>query len=52
MEYSAKTLTMRLGNKEVDLFPYWLALLIAGILFGLVGAYEVFTKGLQVVDHD
>ena len=48
MEYSAKTLTMRLGNKEVDLFPYWLALLIAGILFGLVGAYEVFTKGLQV----
>jgi len=48
MEYSAKTLTIRLGNKEVDMFPYWFALLIAGVLFGLVGAYEVFSKGLQV----
>jgi Ni/Fe-hydrogenase subunit HybB-like protein len=48
MQYSAKTLTMRLGNKEVDMFPYWISLLIAGVLFGLVGAYQVFSKGLQV----
>lgn len=48
MEYSIKPLTMRVGKKEVNIFPFWVALLIAGLAFGLVGAYEVFSKGLQV----
>jgi Ni/Fe-hydrogenase subunit HybB-like protein len=48
MATNIQPLTMRLGKKEVDLFPYWAALLILGILFGLVGAYQVFTQGLQV----
>lgn len=41
-------LTMRMGKREVDVFPYWIAILGAGLLFGLVGAFQVFTYGLQV----
>ena len=41
-------LTMRFRKREVDVFPFWLALLGAGVLFGLVGAYQVFAYGLQV----
>lgn len=48
METIIKPLTMRLGKKEVDIFPYWVVVLAVGLLFGLVGAYEVFSKGLQV----
>ncbi len=48
MEYIIKPLTMRMGKKEVDIFPYWVAILGVGLLFGLVGAFEVFSKGLQV----
>jgi molybdopterin-containing oxidoreductase family membrane subunit len=32
----------------VDIFPYWIGLLVCGILFGLVGAFFVFRDGLQV----
>jgi len=39
---------MRIGKKKVDIFPYWIGLLIAGLAFGLVGAYQVFRYGLQV----
>ncbi len=39
---------LRFGKKYVDVFPYWIALLIAGILFGLVGAFVTFRDGLQV----
>lgn len=48
MSVEIKTLTMRLGKKEYDIFPIWAGVLIAGIIVGLIGAYEVFTKGLQV----
>lgn len=48
MSVKIQPLTMRLRDKEVDIFPYWAGLLVAGMLFGLVGAYQVFTKGLQV----
>jgi menaquinone reductase, integral membrane subunit len=48
MQITLEPLTMRLGKREVDVFPFWLALLGAGILFGLVGAYQVFAYGLQV----
>jgi molybdopterin-containing oxidoreductase family membrane subunit len=48
MTVKIQPLTMRLGNKEVDVFPYWAGVLLVGIIIGLVGAYEVFSKGLQV----
>lgn len=48
MSVNFQPLTMRLGKKEVDVFPYWISLLVAGMLFGLIGAYQVFTKGLQI----
>ena len=48
MQLNIQPLTMRLGKREVDIFPFWIIVLLMGILFGLVGAYHVFTYGLQV----
>jgi len=48
MQNTIQPLTMRLGKREVDIFPYWIGLLVVGVLFGLVGAYQVFAYGLQV----
>jgi len=48
MQTTIQPLTMRLGKREVDIFPYWIGLLVVGVLFGLVGAYQVFAYGLQV----
>ena len=48
MQNIIEPLTMRFRKREVDVFPFWLAILGAGILFGLVGAYQVFAYGLQV----
>ena len=39
---------LRLGKKKIDIFPYWIGLLIVGLGFGLVGAYQVLKYGLQV----
>lgn len=39
---------LRFGSKYVDIFPYWIALLLAGVLFGLVGVFFVLRDGLQV----
>lgn len=40
--------SLRLGKVSIDLFPYWIGLLVLGILFGLVGAFVVLRDGLQV----
>lgn len=48
MQVNIEPLTMRLGKREVDIFPFWIAILGLGIIFGLVGAYHVFAYGLQV----
>jgi len=48
MESSIQPLTMRVGKREMDVFPFWIALLVVGLLFGTVGAYQVFAYGLQV----
>lgn len=40
--------TLRVGKLTIDLFPYWIGLLVIGILFGLVGAFVVLRDGLQV----
>lgn len=39
---------VRFGSKHVDIFPYWIALLIVGVLFGLAGVFIVLRDGLQV----
>jgi molybdopterin-containing oxidoreductase family membrane subunit len=39
---------IRLGKHSIDVFPYWIALLLGLIVFGLVGAYVVLAQGLQV----
>jgi menaquinone reductase, integral membrane subunit len=39
---------IRIGKYLIDIFPYWIALLVFGLLFGLVGAYIVLTQGLSV----
>ena len=48
MQISIHTPKLRIGKYSVDFFPYWIGLLILGILFGLVGAFFVFRDGLQV----
>jgi Ni/Fe-hydrogenase subunit HybB-like protein len=40
--------TVHIGKRDFIIFPYWISLLIAGILFGLVGAFTVLRDGLQV----
>lgn len=42
--------TLTLGKRKIDIFPYWIALLIAGFAFGVVGAYQVLKYGLIVTD--
>jgi len=39
---------LRFGKKYVDIFPYWIGLLLLGVLFGLVGVFFVLRDGLQV----
>lgn len=39
---------IRIGKRSIDIFPYWVALLLGLIAFGLVGAYVVLTEGLYV----
>lgn len=39
---------VRLGKYQIDIFPYWIGLLVATILFGLYGAFVTFRDGLQV----
>jgi menaquinone reductase, integral membrane subunit len=39
---------IRIGKYLIDIFPYWIALLVLGLLFGVVGAYIVLTQGLSV----
>ena len=39
---------MRLRSYRFDPFPYWIVLLIFGLIFGAAGAYQVLRYGLQV----
>lgn len=40
--------TIRIGKRSIDIFPYWIGLLVIGILFGLVGAFITLRDGLHV----
>lgn len=48
MQISIHYPKLHLGKRSIDIFPYWIGLLIAGILFGLTGAFFVFRDGLKV----
>jgi molybdopterin-containing oxidoreductase family membrane subunit len=39
---------LRFGRRYIDIFPYWIGLLVAGILYGLIGAFVVLRDGLHV----
>ena len=39
---------LRIRSKRIDIFPYWIGLLVLGLLFGAVGGYFVLRYGLQV----
>jgi Ni/Fe-hydrogenase subunit HybB-like protein len=39
---------LRFGRKYVDIFPYWIGILVLGLVFGLVGAFTVLRDGLHV----
>ena len=39
---------LRFGSKYIDVFPYWIGLLLLGVLFGLSGVFFVLRDGLQV----
>ncbi len=40
--------TLRIGKLSIDVFPYWIGLLVIGLVFGLVGAFIVLRDGLHV----
>jgi len=48
MQVSIHYPKLRIGKRAIDIFPYWIGLLIVGILFGLIGVFFVFRDGLQV----
>lgn len=48
MENSIHIPKMRLGPYKFDPFPYWIGLLVLGLIFGAVGGYQVLRYGLQV----
>ena len=48
MESTIQYPKLRFGKKQIDFFPYWIGLLLAGAVFGLVGAFVVLRDGLQV----
>ena len=39
---------IRIGRRMVDPFPYWISLLVCGLIFGAVGIFFLFRDGLQV----
>ncbi len=39
---------LRIGSRRFDVFPLWIALLVAGLIFGGYGGYNVLRYGLQV----
>jgi Ni/Fe-hydrogenase subunit HybB-like protein len=48
MEQSIYVPKLRLKNRQIDIFPIWIGLLILGLLYGAVGGYQVLRYGLSV----
>ncbi|MEN8173461.1 MAG: NrfD/PsrC family molybdoenzyme membrane anchor subunit, partial [Chloroflexota bacterium] len=39
---------IRIGSRKIDIFPYWVGLLVLGLIAGGFGAYQVLRYGLTV----
>ena len=48
MENSIIYPKFKIGRRMVDPFPYWMSLLVCGLIFGAVGIFFLFRDGLQV----
>jgi len=48
MDYVIQVPKLRLGSRSVDIFPFWIGLLVLGLAVGTVGAYQVLRYGLSV----
>ncbi len=48
MQTSIYVPKVRIGSKDVDLFPFWIGLVLLGLIIGIVGAFNVLRDGLQV----
>ena len=48
MQQSIYVPKLRLGKRQIDVFPIWIGLLVLGLLYGAVGAYQVLRYGLSV----
>ncbi|MCA9936637.1 MAG: polysulfide reductase NrfD, partial [Anaerolineales bacterium] len=48
MDYPIHVPKVRFGKREIDIFPFWIVLLLVGLAFGAVGGYQVFRYGLSV----
>ncbi len=48
MESTVRAPKVRIGSREIELIPFWLGLLVLGLIFGGIGAYQVLRYGLDV----
>lgn len=48
MQESIYVPKLRIGSRRIDIFPFWIVLLLAGLIVGAVGAYQVLRYGLVV----
>lgn len=48
MESTLHPPKLRLGSRQIDIFPYWIGLLFLGLAVGGVGGFFVFRDGLTV----
>lgn len=39
---------LQIGQRRINIFPYWIGLLLLGLVIGAVGGFQVFSYGLQV----
>ncbi|MCA9920775.1 MAG: polysulfide reductase NrfD [Anaerolineales bacterium] len=54
MDYPIHIPKLRIGKRELDVFPLWIFILLLGFGFGAVGGFQVFKHGLSVTglnDH-
>jgi len=48
MEQAIHLPKLRIGSRRIDVFPYWIGLLVIGLILGGIGAFQVLTYGLSV----
>jgi Ni/Fe-hydrogenase subunit HybB-like protein len=48
METIVRAPKIRIGSREVEIVPLWIGLLVLGLIFGGIGAFQVLKHGLVV----